>query len=85
MATDDSNEKFKSEIDADDATRGENHADILQEGLVLYLEVGEEEDNLVETKKKRWMEMNWRKYEEKSFYLFPVCSRPLQNLNIDKG
>ena len=53
MATDDSNVKCKSEIDADGATRGENHADVLQEGLVLYLEVGEEVDNLVETKKKR--------------------------------
>ena len=37
---------IKSKSGADGGTGCENHADILQEGLVLYLEVGEQEDNL---------------------------------------
>ena len=37
------------QIYADGGTGGENHADVLQEGLVLYLEVREQEDNLMET------------------------------------
>ena len=37
------------QIYSDGGTGGENHADVLQEGLVLYLEVREQEDNLMET------------------------------------
>ena len=70
----------------DGGTSCENHADVLQESLVLYLEVGEQEDNLMtRTMKKKLKdcedenvfikELQEEDVDENVFSdLFPICS-----------
>ena len=40
-------------INAEGGTSCENHADVFQESLVFYLEVGEEKDNLTEEEQSK--------------------------------
>ena len=57
-----------------------DHADVFQEGLVLYLEVCEEEDNLNKKMDEHTKDLNNKGLH--SFHLFPISSGPLQDLHI---
>ena len=74
----------------DGGTSCENHADVLQESLVLYLEVGEQEDNLIIRTMTRTMKKKLKDCEDENVFikelqeedvdenvfsdLFPICS-----------
>ena len=70
-------------INAEGGTSCENHADVFQESLVFYLEVGEEKDNLTEEEQSKNTIMNklkiWRRGEQhfKPFsHQLPTSLRP---------